>query len=425
MAMNKWNKTLITFLCVQGFSLVGSRLTSIAIGIWFVKETGQVTPLLLISLFNELPVLFFGTWIGIAVDRLKRKTALIIGDTGQAACTILLVLVLLTNVSLLWVYFIVAIQGLFMALQSFASTAMIPGMVQDEELDRVNSMREVLFPLAGIVSPFLAGMLYEPIGLVGIVTIDLITFLICVAIVAFLRLPEIKNQVSEEGNLWSEAIEGYHFLWKNKSLLFLLLYFAWWNFILNGPLELAIPYFLYKTGSDTVMSWLLLAMNCGALSGAVFAVWWGHFHHKIRFIFTGSILTSLMFIVMGISGNPWIMAAALFLLMLPLAMTGALFTSLLQRKTPMEIQGRVFAVFGQLSAITAPLSFLITGPLVDQWLEPAMKEGDWSWLHPLVGQGSGAGIGLLFVVSGFLLIGGVLLTLLSKGVRTIEKVNPN
>lgn len=35
--------------------------------------------------------------------------------------------------------------------------------------------------------------------------------------------------------------------------------------LLNGPLELAIPYLLARTGSDRSMSWLLGAMNAGSL----------------------------------------------------------------------------------------------------------------------------------------------------------------
>jgi DHA3 family macrolide efflux protein-like MFS transporter len=65
--MRQMTTTLYRFLGLQGLSILGSRLTAIALGIWIVKETGSVTPLLLISLFNEVPLLF-GTWIGLAVS---------------------------------------------------------------------------------------------------------------------------------------------------------------------------------------------------------------------------------------------------------------------------------------------------------------------------------------------------------------------
>ncbi|TET84929.1 MAG: hypothetical protein E3J37_02935 [Anaerolineales bacterium] len=52
----------------------------------------------------------------------------------------------------------------------------------------------------------------------------------------------------------------------------------------------------------------------------------------------------------------------------------------------------------------SPISQLLAGPLADQILEPAMAEGGglgpvFGWL---VGTGTGAGIGLLFVITGLM-----------------------
>ncbi|MFM9282258.1 MFS transporter [Paenibacillus jiagnxiensis] len=426
--MHRSNKLPYFFFSLQGLSMLGSRMTSIAVGIKLFHETGQATPLLLLSLFNELPLLFFSNWIGIAADRWKRKTAIIAGDTGQMMCTALLVGCLVSDNFLLWpIYAIAAWQGLFMALQSSATSALIPLMVRNEELDRINSLKELLFPLAGVIAPSLAGMLYEPYGIAGILVVDLITFLIGTGVIALLPLPEMQREESrpEGSRLWIEAIQGYRFLWKQKPLLYLFLYFGWWNFILNGPLELAIPYFLQRTGSTDIMSILLGVMNVGALAGAAAAVWWGHFRYKIRFIFAGSILTSLMFVLLGASSHTGMMGTALFLLMLPLAMTGALFHSILQRKTPLALQGRVFAAYGQLCAVMAPLSFLVTGPLADRWLEAPLPMVKHPWLHTLIGYGAGSWIGFIFVVSGLLLLMGALWTLSSRKVRQLdEEIKP-
>ncbi len=410
--MTRSRKLPYYFLGLQGLSLMGSRMTSIAVGIKLFHDTGHATPLLLLAFFNELPLFFFGNWIGMAADRWKRKTAILVGDTGQMACTALLVGCLVGDIRSLWpLYAIAAVQGLFMALQSLATSALPPLMAQDKDLDRINSLKELLFPLAGVIAPSVAGMLYETSGISGILAADLVTFLLGTGGIAILALPEIKrNEERQERNgLWTEAVQGYRFLWKQKPLLYLFLFFGWWNFILNGPLELAIPYFLQRTGSTDAMSWLLAVMNAGALVGAAAAVWWGHFRYKIRFIFAGSILTSLMFIVLGTSRQVGMMGAALFLLMLPLAMTGALFNSILQRKTPLALQGRVFAAYGQLCAFLAPLSFLVTGPLADLWME-----------KPWLGNDAGSRIGFLFAASGFLLLTGALWTLSSYKVRRLD-----
>lgn len=414
--------SLYILLVMQGLSMLGSRLTAIVIGIWLVKEQGSVTPLLLISLFQELPALVFGMWLGLAVDRFNRKTVIIAADTGQAVGTLLLLVSTASGNFELWhLYAIVALQGMFAAMQAPAVSAVTYQSVEESELDRTNAIRELLFPLTGVIAPVLAGTLYAPLGLSGIVLLDMMTFGVAVIVTLCLRLPgKPDNAVSSTrgrslksaglSNLWTEAVQGVAFLSEHRGLLVLALFMAWWNFILNGPLELAIPYLLGKTGSEAVMSLLLVAMNAGALTGAVLVMIGLTFRRRLLPMFIGTIVTAVMFVVFGIATNAWVLGVAVFLLMLPLPMTGALFTSVVQMHTPDHMQGRVFAAIGQLNTVTAPLSFIVTGPLVDRWLEPALRGP----------YGSGAGIGLLLAAAGILLLLGAMPAYLNKKVRKLE-----
>lgn len=415
--------SLFVLLVMQGLSMLGSRLTAVAIGIWLVKEQGSVTPLLLISLFQELPSLVVGMWLGLAVDRFNRIAVIITADTGQAVGTLLLLVSITSGNFELWhLYAIVALQGVFAAMQAPAVSAVTYQTVEESELDRTNAIRELLFPLTGVIAPVLAGMLYAPLSISGIVLLDMMTFGLAVIVTLCLRLPgkpenavRCKSGGSLEStglsDLWLEALQGFAFLAGHRGLLVLALCMAWWNFILNGPLELAIPYLLGRTGSEAVMSLLLVAMNAGALTGAVLVMTGLTFRRRLLPMFIGTIVTAVMFVVFGIANNAWVLGVAVFLLMLPLPMTGALFTSLVQLHTPDNMQGRVFAAIGQLNAVTAPLSFIVTGPLVDRWLEPALRGP----------YGSGAGIGLLLAVAGILLLLGAVPAYLNKKVRELEE----
>jgi hypothetical protein len=50
--------------------------------------------------------------------------------------------------------------------------------------------------------------------------------------------------------------------------------------------------------------------------------------------------------------------------------------------------------------IANPLSMLVTGPLVDRFLEPAVETARWAVVAPLVGSQPGSGMGLLLVAAG-------------------------
>jgi len=81
---------------------------------------------------------------------------------------------------------------------------------------------------------------------------------------------------------------------------------------------------------------------------------------------------------------------AVFMVVLPLPMGGALYKSLLQAKTR-PICKAAFCGHRSDGRATAPLSFLITGPLVDRLVEPAVGGRGWSLVEPLVGGETGPG----------------------------------
>ena len=69
----------------QLLSLIGSGLTSFALGIWIYKQNESVTQLTLISLFTTIPGLVTGPLIGALVDRWDRRLVMIVSDLISAS----------------------------------------------------------------------------------------------------------------------------------------------------------------------------------------------------------------------------------------------------------------------------------------------------------------------------------------------------
>jgi hypothetical protein len=70
-------RTFAILLLTQTLSFIGSRMTSVALGLWLYQRTGRTTPLLLTTFFAELPGLLAGGLAGVLVDRWDRKHVLI------------------------------------------------------------------------------------------------------------------------------------------------------------------------------------------------------------------------------------------------------------------------------------------------------------------------------------------------------------
>jgi len=117
----------------------------------------------------------------------------------------------------------------------------------------------------------------------------------------------------------------------------------------------------------------------------------------------GSRVVAFMYLLYGVVRSPWLLAGALFVMMVPLPMGGALMQSLLQISVPPHLQGRIFAIHAQLGFVGSTLSFWSIGPLVDRVLEPSVGRSWWIVVAPLVGEDAGAGMALLMVITGLVM----------------------
>jgi len=269
---------------------------------------------------------------------------------------------------------------------------------------------------------------YASIGVSGVLAVDLGTFVVAAGVLLVLAIPQpvATTQGSiGRGSVLSEWRTGFAFLRRHRPLLIFILYFAFGSFMLNGPLDLVIPYFLSATGSETQMGLGLTIMALGTLAGGLLVAVFSHVRPRMRLIMAGAVLTGVMFLVFGLARTMPAMAAALFLLMLPLPANNALYKSIYQLKVPADMQGRVFAFAEQLFLLGSTTSFLLTGALVDRVLTPlASAPGRWP-LASLLGQGHTGAIGLVEVVTGIILLAGAAVTFSVRSVRRMEAELPD
>jgi len=418
--------TFYWIVVTQALSLLGSRMTSIAVGIWVFAQTGQTTPLLLTAFFTELPGMLAGSLAGVLVDRWPRKRLLVLADSGQAVGSLFLLVSFASGHFALWqLYAVSLLQGSFAILQGPAWQAAMTMLVSEAQRERANGIQEMGFPLAGVIAPVVAGFVYAWLGVTWVIGIDLASFVIAVAVLlaATIPQPEISLEASQvAGQPVQEFLAGFRFIFARRSLGIFLIYGVLTNFLLNGPLELAIPYLLSVTGSETLTGTLMGFMSLGALSGALLIAVWGGSRPRMLTILGGMLLNGLMFLIYGTVRHPILLGAVLFLIFFPLPISNALTNAIIQVKVPADLQGRIFAIIAQLSFLGSTTSFLLTGYLVDHVLEPAASSQSWELVGPLVGRGPGAGIGLLLVVTGLLMLAATTIMALIPSVRNLERL---
>jgi predicted MFS family arabinose efflux permease len=382
-----------------------------------------------VSFFTELPGMLMGGLAGVLVDRWNRKAVLVLADTGQALGSLLLLLSFQSGDFQLWhLYAISLLQGVFSAFQGPAEGATVTLLIPEGQRERANGIMELAFPLAGVLAPVLAGLVYTWVGVVGVLAVDLVTFLFAAGVATLLPIPQpppSEEGQAGRGSYLAELRGGLRFIGGRPALVAFMLYLAFNNFLLNGPLDLMIPYSISVTGSEAQTGLVLGLMSLGAFAGGLLAATIGGWRPRMRLILLGTLFNGVMFLALAAGRSlPWL-GVSILLLMIPLPLNNALYKSILQIKTPPDLQGRVFAVMNQLYLLGSTTSFLLTGLLVDRVVNPWAATASPAWLEALGLGGPAAGISLVLTVAGLLVLLSGGLALARRPIRTLEADLPD
>lgn len=398
-------RTFYTLVITQTFSLMGSRISNLAIGIWVFNQTGNATPLALVAFFTVLPGVLVANVSGMVADRWNRRYVMMLADAGQSLGTVALLISFLSGNFQLWhLYLITFIEATFTAFQGPAFTASITMLVPDSHRDRANTVQQLTGPMAGIIAPAIAGVIFGLVGVIGAIAIDLLSFIVAIAVLLRVRIPQpARTQEGDaaSGNILKEMLGGLSYLWQRQTLFLLVMYFTLVNFLLGMGSGLTTPYLLARVEDEAIMGLLLSILNGGALVGGIlFGMWGGGKGVRMRMMLGGAVMLGICFALMGMAQSVPVLALVMFFVLFPSPMMNASMMSMMQAKIPPDLQGRVFAVLFQLSALMMPLAFLIVGPLADQVFEPAVSGAGWNVIAPLVGDSFGAGMGMIIFLAG-------------------------
>ena len=422
-------RTFYILILTQTFSLIGSRISGLAIGIYVFNETGNATPLTMVAFFSALPSVVASSISGVLADRWDRRYVMAIADIGQAFGTLVLLVSFASGDFQLWhLYVVTFVQAIFGVFQGPAFSASITLLIPDNHRDRANAIQQLTGPAAGIFAPLVAGFIFAWVGVNGAILIDLVTFLVATAVVLSIHIPRPEQSDigrAMQGSIWQEYLGGLKYLYSQRILLTIVLYISSLNFLISGAATLGTPYILARTGSETTLGFILSITNLGAIVGGVFVSVWGGTRPRMYTIMPAMVAIGLFLSMAGMAQTTPMLALAYFLFLIPMPIINALFMSIMQTKIPPDIQGRIFSVMGQFSLLLTPLSYLLVGPLADRVFEPAVGTASWDTFAPFVGNAHGAGMGLIMVIGG---ISAALLSVVMfmiPSVRRMESILPD
>jgi DHA3 family macrolide efflux protein-like MFS transporter len=391
----------------QLVSLVGSGLTSFAVGLWVYARTGSVTQFALIGLFTVLPGVVLSPLAGVLVDRWDRRWVMILSDAGAGLCTLIMALLFFTGPAQVgYICLATAASATFGAFQWPAYSAATTLLVARHHLGRANGMVQFGRAASEILAPALAGILVITIRVQGILLIDFITFILAITTLLLVRFPQPETGVVDQasaGSLWCQAAYGWTYIAARRGLLGLLVFFAIVN-LLWGIVGASITPMILGFTSAGVLGVILSGAGGGMLVGSLIMSAWGGPRRRINGVLYFELLSGLCFLLIGLRPSAWLVVVGAFCAHLTIAIVYGSNQAIWQSKVPPGAQGRVFAAQQMIATSTRPLAYLVAGPLADKLFEPLLAPAGplAGSIGQIVGVGPGRGIGLLFLVMGAL-----------------------
>lgn len=418
----------IVFWLSQSISQLGSSLTNYALIIWVYQQTGSAMTVSLMTFCSFLPYILVSIFAGPLIDRHRKKNIIAIADTAAAICSAGILVLLHFNILEIWhIYFVNLIIGAVNSFQHPASSAAIGIMVPEGMYDKASGMDSFTTNLVTVAAPMLGAVVFTAFGLIGVILIDLCTFLFAITVLIMLvDIKEALSGISEEESYLSGLKEGLDFLKDHKGILNIMLTMAIVNFFSRLTYENILPPMLLarSSGNTFIYGFVSAVLGIGGIAGGIIVACGKFSKNHVKMIYISAAYSFLFGdLLMGIGRNvyAWTLAGLAASVPIPFIIAGQ--RVLMYENVPKNLQGRVFAVRNAVQFSTIPVGILLGGVLADYVFEPFMASGHVmaGILGKLVGYGSGSGMALMFLCTGCLGCAASLMGYNNKEIRKLMK----
>lgn len=409
-------------------SVLGSGISWFAVTVWAWQTTGSATQFALLTFCAFGSGLLASPLAGALVDRLSRKSVMLVCDTGLAVCSVVVLTLYTAHELQVWHLLIVAVvEGVLETYHWLAYAALITDLVPDERRSRANGLVGLSDPASEVLAPALGGALLVATTLGGVLIVDMATYLIATLSLGLLRMPDhrparaMRRHGEADRSLWSDTLFGFGYIRRHPSLRGLIVIFFVMNLVGGVAYALNIPLVLLRSGDDTAV--LGLVVSCGGAGGVVGAllmgVWRGP-RRRAQFI-VGGVMVGCAFgpLLFAVSRTAPLWMLATFIAALIPPMVNAVHQAIWQAHVPSELQGRVFGARRLITQAALPVGLLGAGTLVDSGLADAIG-GD-TVLAQVFGGGSEGAMAALIGAAAVLGLVAGLVGVLSPTLRRLDR----
>ncbi len=334
---------------------------------WLVLELTD-SPLILgqVTFVMAVPVWVLSPWAGVIIDRMSRRTLLIITQVVQMGQAFALAALTFSGTIQVWqIVWLSALRGLTNAFDAPTRQAIMVELVGKEDLSNGIALNSAMFSLARTLGPGIGAVILAVLGTAWAFTINGITFLAILVSLALLRLDRPAARPSGSSPL-NDLAEGLRYIWQHKTILALII-IAMVIALFGSNFSTLMPVVARDVlGRDEVAYGMMgMALGIGSIIGTSIVAYLSTRPGRGRRLNQVNLIFPLTLLAFALSKSYSLSLFTLVLVGISFIPQLSLCNMLIQSIIPDEIRGRVMSIYSLVIFGTFPLGALIAGSIAE------------------------------------------------------------
>ncbi|MGW0879834.1 MFS transporter [Streptomyces sp. NPDC002671] len=360
------NRNYRLFFIGQAVSNTGTWMQRIAQDWLVLSLTGSSAAVGITTALQFLPMLLFGLYGGVLVDRLPKRPTLMVTQVSMAVTGLVLAALTLTGQVQVWHVYVAAFAvGLATVVDNPARQSFVSEMVGPDQLQNAVSLNSANFQSARLVGPAVAGLMITGVGTGWAFLANGLSFAAPLTGLLLMRTREL-HVVERAPRGKGQLREGLRHVAGRPELVWPIVLVGFiGTFGFNFPVWLsayADDIFHAGAGSYSLFNTLIAV---GSLGGALLAARRGT--ARLRVLTAAALAFGALEIVAALAPSYWLFA----LLMVPIGVCGLTVNvtanTAVQMATDPAMRGRVMALFMMVFMGGTPLGAPLVGWVTDTY----------------------------------------------------------
>lgn len=365
------NRNLLYLLSGQFISQIGDKFYALALAFWVMETTKSAAAMGTVMLFSMLPSVITGFFLGGFVDRNSRKAILITADIIRGLT--IAVVIAAFYFKALTLPIIILVQVVLSISSAFfnpAVLAIIPQIVEKEQLTKANALSQLVYGITLIIGPAVGGLAVAYIGYWFVFVFNAVSFFISAFFTLLLKIQVLqKNDENRKAKL--RVIEGYKYIFQKRNLVVIITIVAIVHFFV-GAFQVAIPTLavsLQGSGAKN-LGFLETSFGLGAVGAGILLSTVKLNNKEEKVIFLSITLIGVFYFIIGVVNRLGIMVVwpymvAFMLLGSAIILASTCYKVIIQKSIENDMTGRVFGIVTSIGNGSIPVAAFIFGILTD------------------------------------------------------------